>query len=79
MSSGSGSWQSDRQAGTVDSDSHVVKCGALSPDEMDALRQRGAAIVIVRQIIDAKPALDCSYNRRIISADLKSPLPYRNG
>ena len=51
----------------------MVKCGALSPDEMDALRQKGAAGVIAGQIIDAKgAALDCSYNRRVISADLKS-------
>jgi DNA-binding transcriptional regulator LsrR (DeoR family) len=59
--------------GTVDADSHVVKCGALSSDEMGALRQRGAAGVIAGQIIDARgAALDCSYNRRVISADLKS-------
>jgi len=59
--------------GTVDANSHVVKCGALSPDEMDALRQRGAAGVIAGQIIDARgAALDCSYHRRVISADLKS-------
>jgi DNA-binding transcriptional regulator LsrR (DeoR family) len=59
--------------GTVDADSHVVKCGALSSNEMGALRQRGAAGVIAGQIIDARgAALDCSYNRRVISADLKS-------
>jgi len=59
--------------GTVDADSHVVKCGALNPDEMAALRGIGAAGVIAGQIIDAKgEALDCSYNRRVISADLAS-------
>ncbi len=59
--------------GTVDSESHVVKCGALSVSEMDALRREGAAGVIAGQIIDAEGALlDCSYNRRAISADLAS-------
>ncbi|WP_095198810.1 sugar-binding transcriptional regulator [Mesorhizobium carmichaelinearum] len=59
--------------GTVDADSHVVKCGALNPDEMAALRGIGAAGVIAGQIIDAKgEALDCSYNRRVISAELAS-------
>ena len=59
--------------GTVDADSHVVKCGALTAGEMDALRRAGAAGVIAGQIIDASgAALDCSYNRRVISADLAS-------
>ena len=59
--------------GTVDADSHVVKCGALTAAEMDALRAAGAAGVVAGQIIDAKGALlDCSYNRRCISADLAS-------
>jgi DNA-binding transcriptional regulator LsrR (DeoR family) len=59
--------------GTVDAESHVVKCGALSPAEMDALRSEGAAGVVAGQIIDSKGALlDCSYNRRCISADLSS-------
>jgi DNA-binding transcriptional regulator LsrR (DeoR family) len=59
--------------GTVDAESHVVKCGALTPDEMNALRREGAAGVVAGQIIDAKGALlDCSYNRRAISADLSS-------
>ena len=39
--------------GTVDADSHVVKCGALTAGEMDALRGAGAAGVIAGQIIDA--------------------------
>ena len=59
--------------GTVDAESHVVKCGALSAAEMDALRAAGAAGVVAGQIIDGKGALlDCSYNRRVISADLAS-------
>ena len=59
--------------GTVDEDSHVVKCGALTPDELRRLRQEGAAGVIAGQIINAAgSALDCSYNRRVISADLAS-------
>jgi len=59
--------------GTVDADSHVVKCGALSVGEMALLRKQGAAGVIAGQIIDANgKALDCSYNRRVISADLPS-------
>jgi DNA-binding transcriptional regulator LsrR (DeoR family) len=59
--------------GTVDAESHVVKCGALTPDEMDALRGEGAAGVVAGQIIDASGTLlDCSYNRRVISADLAS-------
>lgn len=59
--------------GTVDEDSHVVKCGALTPDELRDLRAEGAAGVIAGQIIDAAgAALECSYNRRVISADLGS-------
>jgi DNA-binding transcriptional regulator LsrR (DeoR family) len=59
--------------GTVDADSHVVKCGAVTSDEMAELRNAGAAGVIAGQIIDAKgQALDCSYNRRVISAELSS-------
>lgn len=59
--------------GTVDEDSHVVKCGALSPADMHALRESGAAGVIAGQMIDETgELLDCSYNRRVISADLGS-------
>jgi DNA-binding transcriptional regulator LsrR (DeoR family) len=59
--------------GTVDAESHVVKCGALTAGEMAALRRAGAAGVVAGQIIDAGgAALDCSYNRRVISADLAS-------
>lgn len=56
--------------GTLNEDSHVIKCGALGLDELARLKAQGAAGVIAGQIIDARGALlDCSYNRRIISAD----------
>jgi DNA-binding transcriptional regulator LsrR (DeoR family) len=56
--------------GTLDEDSHVIKCGALSLDELAGLKSQGAAGVIAGQIIDAEGALlDCDYNRRMISAD----------
>ncbi|WP_027142244.1 sugar-binding transcriptional regulator [Mesorhizobium sp. WSM3626] len=59
--------------GAVDADSHLVKCGALTAAEMAALRKEGAAGVIAGQIIDAGgELLDCSYNRRVISAGLAS-------
>jgi DNA-binding transcriptional regulator LsrR (DeoR family) len=59
--------------GTIDADSHVVKCGALTVAEMEALRRDGAIGVVAGQIIDSNGALlDCSYNRRCISADLAS-------
>lgn len=59
--------------GTVDEDSHVVKCGALMPDEMHRLRDNGAAGVVAGQMIDHDgKLLDCSYNRRAISADINS-------
>ncbi len=46
---------------------------ALSPDEMAALRKEGAAGVIAGQVIDGSGAvLDCSYNKRVISAELSS-------
>ncbi len=56
--------------GTVDEDSHIVKCGALSPAEVYALRDAGAAGVLAGQMIDATgELLDCGYNRRVISTD----------
>ncbi|TPM40910.1 sugar-binding transcriptional regulator [Mesorhizobium sp. B2-3-4] len=59
--------------GAVDAESHLVKCGALTAVEMAALRKDGAAGVIAGQIIDASgELLDCSYNRRVISAGLAS-------
>jgi len=59
--------------GTVDGDSHIVKCGAVDASEMDRLRAAGAAGVIAGQVIDARgELLDCGYNRRVISADIAS-------
>ncbi|MGB3500766.1 MAG: sugar-binding transcriptional regulator [Mesorhizobium sp.] len=58
-------------AGLVDEDAHVVKCGAITVDELRALRRQGATGVIAGQMIDATgELLDCDYNRRCISADL---------
>lgn len=57
--------------GTVDEDAHVVKCGAVTAQEIEALRGQGAAGVVAGQMIDSRGGLlDCDYNRRIISADL---------
>ena len=57
--------------GTVDDDSHLVRCGAVDREELVRLRQLGAAGVIAGRIIDAQGrALDCDYNSRLISADL---------
>ncbi|CAN7698425.1 sugar-binding transcriptional regulator [Rhizobium sp. LjRoot98] len=59
--------------GGIEDDSHLVKCGALTAEEMHALGETGAAGVIAGQIIDhAGQWLDCAYNRRCISADLDS-------
>ncbi|MGE3304993.1 MAG: sugar-binding transcriptional regulator [Rhizobiaceae bacterium] len=59
--------------GGVDDESHIVECGALSRGEMRELRSAGAAGVIAGQLIDRQgAALDCTYNRRLISADLAS-------
>jgi DNA-binding transcriptional regulator LsrR (DeoR family) len=66
--------------GTVDGDSHLVRCGALSAAEMEALRGQGASGVVAGRIIDGNGrSLDCSYNRRVISAELESlrPIPKR--
>jgi DNA-binding transcriptional regulator LsrR (DeoR family) len=59
--------------GGIDDDSHIVECGALSRNELRAMRAKGAAGVIAGQLIDCKgQLLDCEYNRRLISADLAS-------
>ncbi|MDP1730576.1 MAG: sugar-binding transcriptional regulator [Devosia sp.] len=59
--------------GGIEADSHLVKCGALTPAEMAALGRAGAAGVIAGRLIDAGGLLmDCAYNRRCISADLAS-------
>ena len=57
--------------GSVDEDSHIVQCGALTRGELRALRDKGAAGVIAGQLIDRSGAmLDCAYNRKLVSADL---------
>ena len=59
--------------GGIEDDSHLVKCGALTAEEMHVLGQTGAAGVIAGQIIDREGQwLDCAHNRRCISADLDS-------
>ncbi|WP_276122296.1 sugar-binding transcriptional regulator [Pararhizobium qamdonense] len=59
--------------GGIEDDSHLVKCGALTAQEMHALGEKGAAGVIAGQIIDHDGQwLDCAHNRRCISADLDS-------
>ena len=59
--------------GGIEEDSHLVKCGALTPAEMAELGHRGAAGVIAGQVIDGEGQLmDCAHNRRCISADLDS-------
>ena len=57
--------------GSIDGDSHIVECGALTRGELRALREKGAAGVIAGQLIDGGgQMLDCAYNRKLISADL---------
>jgi DNA-binding transcriptional regulator LsrR (DeoR family) len=59
--------------GGIEDDSHLVKCGALSADEMHAMGRRGASGVIAGQLIDGDgQPMDCAHNRRCISADLDS-------
>ncbi|MCV3767682.1 sugar-binding transcriptional regulator [Rhizobium sp. TRM95796] len=58
--------------GGIESDSHLVRCGALTPEEMQALGEGGAGGVIAGQVIDHEGRwLDCPHNRRCISADLE--------
>jgi DNA-binding transcriptional regulator LsrR (DeoR family) len=60
-------------AGSIDDGSHIVECGALSREELRRLRGKGAAGVIAGQLIDRNgDALDCAYNRQLISADLSA-------
>lgn len=57
--------------GACGDDSHIVRCGALTPREMGQLRKIGAEGVIAGQIIDAEGRrMVCEYNDRVISADL---------
>ncbi|MBB1251109.1 sugar-binding transcriptional regulator [Rhizobium sp. G21] len=58
--------------GGIESDSHLVRCGALTAEEMQALGESGAGGVIAGQVIDHEGRwLDCPHNRRCISADLE--------
>lgn len=59
--------------GTLDEDSHVVRCGAVDHSELVSLRSQGAAGVVAGRIIDGTgQSLDCAYNDRLISAELKA-------
>lgn len=59
--------------GGIEDDSHLVKCGALSAADMQAMGEKGAAGVIAGQLIDRDGRwMDCNHNRRCISADLDS-------
>lgn len=59
--------------GGIEDDSHLVSCGAVTAAEMQALGRAGAAGVIAGRLIDADgQSMDCTYNRRTISADLAS-------
>jgi DNA-binding transcriptional regulator LsrR (DeoR family) len=59
--------------GGIEADSHLVRCGALSAEEMHGLGEAGAAGVIAGQVIDGHGQwMDCAHNRRCISADLAS-------
>ena len=59
--------------GTIDAESHLMKCGAVNAAELAELRATGAAGVIAGRVIDGNGgSLDCSYNRRLISADIAS-------
>ncbi len=59
--------------GSIEADSHLVKCGAVTAEEMKALGEAGAAGVIAGQVIDRDGKfMDCAHNRRCISADLNS-------
>ena len=59
--------------GGIETDSHLVMCGAMTGEETEALAAAGAVGVIAGQIIDGNGALmDCAHNRRCISADLDS-------
>ncbi|SMC73122.1 sugar-binding transcriptional regulator [Rhizobium sp. RU36D] len=59
--------------GGIEDDSHLVKCGALSAQDMHDMGEQGAVGVIAGQLIDHDGNwMDCAHNRRCISADLDS-------
>jgi DNA-binding transcriptional regulator LsrR (DeoR family) len=56
--------------GTLNEDSHVIKCGALSLKELAEIKRMGGVGVIAGQVIASEgQLLPCDYNRRMISAD----------
>jgi len=56
--------------GTFNEDSHVIKCGALSLEELTEIKKMGGIGVIAGQVItEDGTLLPCDYNRRMISAD----------
>ena len=59
--------------GGIEPDSHLVKCGAVTADELKALEAQGARGVIAGQVIDGDGQwMDCAHNRRCISASISS-------
>lgn len=57
--------------GSCTPESHVISCGAMIEPELAALVKEGAVGLIAGRIIDRDGnAMDCSYNRRLISIDL---------
>lgn len=66
--------------GVCDRDSHLVKCGAISPDEMDKKRKKGARAVVAGRLIDksGRPVQSRNTDRTIgISLDAIRKIPYR--
>ncbi len=57
-------------AGSVTPDSHVVDCGAMTPENLAAHVELGAVAMIAGRMIaaDGEP-LDCEYNRNVIAMD----------
>lgn len=59
--------------GGIEEDSHLVKCGAITPEQMQGLGRAGARGVIAGQVLDGDGQwMDCEHNRRCISADFES-------
>lgn len=59
--------------GSCTSRSHIVSCGAITQGELRVAVRDGAVGVIAGRLIDSGGRqLDCSYNRRLISADLEA-------
>ncbi len=59
--------------GGIEPDSHLVKCGAVTADELKGLEAQGARGVIAGQVIDGDGQwMDCAHNRRCISASIES-------